>query len=210
MARPTGLVVGLHPGRDARSMPGLIRSRSPSAPYPDCPFSAPTMGEKGPAEESVSSQNTSSTWPRPVPLRMARSSRSIRMAMLSGMTPRERSLSCEFDAGLRRSSPLEACENEPAADTETVWPETEALPPHTDCPAGRADVPQVSITRNGASPFGGMFCQTDAGAWNPTVRRCCCEAGTVPPDPIRYTGSEQPAMAYAMPQPTPWAPRILR
>src|SRR3954454_22142768 len=106
------------------------------------------------------------------------------MAMASGMLPRERSLSCEFDAGLRRSSPLESCENEPAADTETVCPDTDALAPQTDWPAGRAEVAQVSMTRNGASPFGGMFCHTDAGAWNPTSRRCCCEAGTVPPDPI--------------------------
>src|SRR4051794_22933710 len=101
--------------------------------------------------------------------------------MLSGMTPRDRSLSWEFDAGFRRSSPLESCENDPPAETVTVWPLTTALAPQTDRPAGRADVPHRSTMRKGASPFGGMLAHADAGAWKPTSLRCCCDAGMLPP-----------------------------
>src|SRR3954469_468072 len=172
MARPTGLVSGLHPGREARSMPGLIRKGGPSAPTPLLPPSAPTIGLAKPAAESVSGQKTSKTYPSPLPLRMAASRASSRIAMLSGITPRERALSVESDAGLRLSRPFESCENEPAAETFTVLPETAVFAPHTDSPAGRADVPHRSITRNGASEFGGMLAQIDAGAWKPTVRRC--------------------------------------
>jgi len=67
--------------------------------------------------------------------------------MLSGITPRERALSVESDAGLRLSRPFESCENEPAAETFTVLPETAVLAPQTDRPAGRAEVPQRSAFR---------------------------------------------------------------
>jgi hypothetical protein len=153
------------------------------------------MGWTTPAALLVSIQKTSSTWPKPELVRMAFWRRSSRIAMLSGMTPRDRSLSFVSELGLRLSSPLLSCAKAPDAEVLTVVPDTAALAPHTESPPGRAEVPQRSMTRKGASPFGGIRSHTSAGAWKPVVRRCCCEAGRLPPDPIRYTGSEQSAMA---------------
>src|SRR3954452_8281833 len=104
--------------------------------------------------------------------------------MLSGITPRDRALRLLSACGSRLSRPLESCENDPAAEMLTVLPETLVFAPQTETPAGRADVPQRSITRKGASEFGGMFFHMDAGAWKPVVRRCSCPGGTVPEDPI--------------------------